>query len=251
MNVREPLRWSNLKWMGKSPAHFRYYMDNAIRETDPMRVGSRVHDLVLDGGRNRFAVWEGGRRAGKEWDLFELANADATILTTDQEDRAGIIASAVRSNPEAHAALFGCLTEQRRTWDIAGRQCFGTPDAIGGSSIVDLKVTNDASPGRFPWHAKRMGWLGQIAWYDYGVFLGQASKLVLIAVEDKPPHPVTVFQLTPDACELGQRIWRSYFERVRVCEDSNIWPGYSDAVVPLEVDREFSLHIGGEEVEVE
>jgi hypothetical protein len=50
---------------------------------------------------------------------------------------------------------------------------------------------------------------------------------------------------------MGQRIWRSYFERLRVCEDSNVWPAYSDAVVPLEVDREFSLHVGGEEIEVD
>jgi hypothetical protein len=246
-----PLRWSALKYVGRSLAHYKYYLDNPVTETDAMRVGSRVHDLVLKGGRNRFAVWEGGRRASKEWDLFVLAHADATILTADQEDRAGAIASAVLADPNAHEALFGCITEQRREWEIAGRACVGTPDAVGQSIIVDLKCTNDASPGRFPWHAQRMGWLGQLAWYDYGLFGGNATRLVLVAVEDKPPHLVTVFCLTSDACELGHRIWRSHFERLRVCEQSGAWPGYSEAVVPLDVEREFSLHIGNEEVVVE
>jgi hypothetical protein len=250
MSALPRLRWSTLKHVGRSLAHYRYYLDNPIVETDAMRVGSRVHDLVLNGGRNRFAVWEGKKRAGKEWDLFALAHADATIVTSDQEERAGAIASAVLGNSEAHAALFGLVTEKQREWSIAGRDCQGTPDAVGPDSIVNLKVTNDGSPGRFPWHAKKMGWLGQLAWYDYGLFAGNATQLVIVSVEDKPPHLVTVYKLTADAAELGHRTWRSHFERLRVAEESNVFPGYSDCVVPLEVDQEFSLHMGGEEIEL-
>ena len=136
-------------------------------------------------------------------------------------------------------------------WNIAGRECCGIPDAVGPSSIVDLKVTRDGSPGKFPWHARRMGWLGQLAWYDYGLFEGKAINLSIVSVEDLAPHLVTVYRLTPDAAEMGHRIWRSHFERLRVCEDSDVWPGYSDCVVPLEVDQEFSLHLGTEEVTVE
>ena len=171
-----------------------------------------------------------------------------------QEDRAQQIAIAVLGNDEAMVALFGCVTEQRRTWDIAGRECEGTPDAVGPSSIADLKITNDTSPGRFPWHARKMGWLAQIAWYDFGVHGGQAEHLTLIAAPNVPPFDpklVTVYKLTPDACELGHRTWRSHFERLRVCEESNVWPGYSDCVVPLDVDRDFTLHQNGEEIAVE
>jgi len=248
MSALAPLRWSNLKNMGRSAAHYKYYLDNPIAETDAMRVGSRAHDLVLAGGSNRFAVWDGGRRAGKDWAAFEADHADVTILTSDQEIRAKAIAEAVKSDATAMAALFGCVTETRREWLIAGRECCGTPDAVGPSSIVDLKVTRDGSPGKFPWHARRMGWLGQLAWYDYGLFVGNATNLSIIAVEDLAPHIVTVYRLTPDAAEMGHRIWRSHFERLRVCEDADVWPGYSEAVVPLEVDQEFSLHSGHEEM---
>jgi hypothetical protein len=246
-----PLRWSNLRHVGRSMAHYKYYLDNPVKQSDAMRIGSRVHDLVMNGERDRFAIWEGGRRAGKEWDLFNAAHADATILTTEQEDLAGIIATAVTNNPQAMESLFGCVTEQRREWNIAGRECCGIPDAVGPSSIVDLKVTRDGSPARFPWHARKMGWLAQLAWYDFGLFTGTASRLEIIAVEDKPPHLVTVYRLTPDAAEMGHRIWRSHFERLRVCEDSGVWPGYSEAVVPFEVEQEFSLHSGGEELDIE
>lgn len=248
MTELAPVRWSHLQHMGKSAAHYRYFLDNPVPETDPMRVGARVHDLVLRGGRNRFAIWEGAARRGKEWDLFALAHEDATILTAKQEDRAQEIATAVLGNDEAMLRIHGCVTEQTREWEVAGRACIGTPDVFGPSSLGDLKVTNDASPGRFPWHAQKMGWLGQLAWYDYGIHRGQAESLWIVAVEDEPPHLVTVFPLTPDAAEFGHRQWRSHFERLLVCEAEGRWPGYSDAPVPLDIDREYSLHIGGEEV---
>jgi hypothetical protein len=254
MNALVPLRWSHLKHMGNSAAHYRYFLENPVKETDSMRLGSRVHDLVLKGGRNRFAIWEGGNRSGLDWKLFAAAHIDATILTANQEENAQAIATAVLCNDEAMAALFGCVTEQRRTWSIAGRECEGTPDAVGPSSVTDLKITNDTSPGRFPWHARRMGWLGQISWYDFGAFAGQAERLTLIAAPNVPPFDpklVTVYRLTPDAAEMGHRIWRSHFERLRVCEESDSWPGYSDCVVPFEVDQDFTLHMNGEEISVE
>jgi hypothetical protein len=254
MTPLAPVRWSNLKHMAKSAAHYRYYLTNPTKETDAMRVGTRVHDMVLHGGRNTFSIWEGDRRAGKEWDAFAAAHAADTILTADQERRAMDIASCVLANDEAMKVLLGCITEQRRAWTIGDRECQGTPDAVGPSSVADLKITNDTSPFRFPWHAKKMGWLGQLAWYDYGAFGGQADRLTLIAAPLVPPYDprlVTVYQLTPDACELGHRTWRSHFERLRVSEESGEWPGYSDCIVPLEVDQEFSLHMGGEEIEVD
>ncbi len=246
-----PLRWSHLRHLGRSPAHYRYHLDNPVTETDAMRVGSRVHDLVLHGDRNRFAVWEGGRRAGKEWDLFALAHAEATILTADQEDRAQNIADAVKGCDLAMAAFFACVTEERRAWTVADRECEGTPDAVGAASIAELKVTRDCSPNRFPWHAQRMGWLAQVSWYNYGCFRGGATNLTIVAVEDQPPHVVTVYRLSPDAAELGSRTWRSHFERLLVCEAEDRWPGYTEAVADLDVDSEFTIHHQGEELTIE
>lgn len=250
MTQLKPVRWSHLKMMGRSAAHYRYHLDHPKPQSDAMRVGSRVHSLVLRGERDRFAIWEGGRRAGKDWDLFALANQDAIILTADQEDRAQSIAQAVLGHDDAMMAIHGCAREVTHTWTIGDRECQGTPDAIGPASVVDLKVTNDASPGRFPWHARRMGWLAQLAWYDYGILKGNAISLALIAVEDQPPHLVTVYKLTPAAAELGHRTWRSHFERLLVCEATDRWPGYVDCPVPLDVDQEFTLHMDGEEIEL-
>ncbi len=249
--VLPPIRWSNLKHMGRSPAHFKYFIDHPVQETDAMRVGSRVHDLVLDGGLHTFAVWEGKTRNGNAWDAFVAQHKGSTILTTAQEERAQTIAAAVKQDPLAELALFAGVPEERRDWEIAGWSCCGTPDSVTPVGIVDLKITRNASPAMFPWHAQKMGWLGQLAWYDYGMFGGNASELTIIAVEDQPPHLVTVYKLSPDAAEMGHRTWRLYFERLKVCQESGVWPGYSDCVVPLNVEGDFTLHIGNEEVTVE
>jgi hypothetical protein len=61
-----------------------------------------------------------------------------------------------------------------------------------------------------------------------------------------------VFRLTDNAIDLGERACRAWLERLLVCEDSDAWPAYTDAVVPFDIaeDDGFTLQIDGEDVEV-
>jgi exodeoxyribonuclease VIII len=249
-----PVRWSNLRHMGRSPAHYRHNLLEPFVATPAMVMGSLVHELVLQGGRDKFAVYEGDRRAGKDWEAFKADTLPGvTIVKASEMDEARAIAAAVRSHPAAWDALAAGQAEVPLSWTIAGRACRGTPDVLG-LALTDLKVTNDASPDRFTWHARKMGWLGQLAWYYEAARQTQPilpNRVSIVAVESTAPYVVTVFDLTDNALDLGTKTWRLYFERLRACEESDCWPGYVEGVAQLDVpetEDELILEIDGEEL---
>lgn len=248
MNAAAPVRWSILKHMLRSPAHCRYAMDNGIPVTPAMRFGTVVGSIVL-GSTSKFVIWDGGDRRGKEWKEFEAANAGTEIVKRCEYDEAYKVANAVLLNADARALLKGAK-EQRISWEIAGRACTGTPDARPREIVADLKVTADARPERLHWHALKMGWLGQLAWYANGLELSGAPirEAYIIAVEPKPPFPVVVYEMTEAAMTTGRKQWRLAWERFRACEESGHWPGYVETIVPLEIPEDVTLTIEGEEV---
>jgi hypothetical protein len=236
--------------MARSPRHYQHALEHGVTETAAMRIGSAAHALVLGGWRS-FAVYDGVRR-GREWESFRDAqDGDTTILNAREDETARAVGLAVQSDPDACDLLSGEV-ERSIAWEVAGRLCIGTPDALTLSKgdLSDLKVTADGNPEKFIWHAARQGWLAQLAWYADGLrSLGRTvNHLHLVAVEAKPPHVVTCYRLTERAEELGRRTWRLLFERLRVCEESDTWPGYAQVIVDLDSPEDLTLQIDGEDV---
>jgi hypothetical protein len=257
-----PLHWSDLRHMQESAAHYQWHMTTkragAGREPSPaMRLGTLANHLVLGATAHgtQFAVWEGGIRRGKAWDAFCEENPGREVVNLDEVATAEAIRGAVTAHPTAQALLTSGAIEAPLSWTVAGRACAGTPDVLGSDHLVEFKVTHNANPSRFLWHAIRMGWLGQLAWYADGADyagLEPPRSLHIVAVESKPPHVVTVFDLTDLAVEFGRRQWRGLFERLLVCERTDRWPGYCATSVPLDApdSDELFLDIDGEEVDV-
>lgn len=140
--VRE-LHWSQLKHMGRSPAHFKHAVLNPIEPTPAMRLGTLVHSLILGG---RFHVWDGERR-GAAWNEFETSHL-GLIVTTKEVERARRMAGAVKASPLAQPLLVG---DKEREWETTmfGRRCAGRIDVSGRGFVVDVKTTNTAEPARF------------------------------------------------------------------------------------------------------
>jgi hypothetical protein len=159
------------------------------------------------------------------------------------------MADAVRANPEARALLTG-TREKTILFDSLGIPCRVTPDVVGPGCVVELKTTADASPRRFPWHALRMQYHAQLAWQIHGVRQsgqGTPDRAFIVAVESSAPYAVTVLRLTDRALEHGERAFRLWMEQLKVCLESDRWPGYSDAIVDLDVpDDELELTFGDE-----
>lgn len=243
----EKLHISNLKHMGLSPAHFDYFSKNGLEETDEMRKGTAMHSMVLGG--KPVVIYDGVRK-GDGWKAFKAKHDGEIILKPDAFADAANMAGAIKAHPEAARLLEGTQREVHIDWVRGGVPCCSTLDAwhVGGQRIVDLKSTRTAKPEYFQRIAFRLGYHAQMSWYleaaawkcTHRAVLGQApnpptpSAAYIIAVESKPPYPVVVWEVKPSALEEGRKCCVAWFERMNVCRAAGYWPGYTDAILPLE-----------------
>lgn len=251
--IRPPLHFSQLKAMATSPLHYHHALQVAREDTKSLRMGRAV-DAILFGTCG--VVDFNGQRRGKEWLAFAEANAGAICLNATEAAQVRGMARALEAHRDAMFLLSGTRQKTIR-WKFAGRECEGTPDSFYPTILADLKTDMSTHPDRFQWRGRRFAYHAQLVWYAEGLVqcgLAKPETLCIVAVESKAPHPVTVFELTERAKDEGARTWRLWFERLRVCEESNTWPAYTESRVPFDVpdaDDGFSLKIGGEEVEID
>jgi hypothetical protein len=245
------VRFSNLKRISQSAAHYRAALETERGDTPAMRLGRLVHAIVLGGN---YVVYDGDRR-GNAWKSFKAENDGTDIVTAKEIDGARRIADSVLSCGLAAELLTGGETERQLTWTWIGRECRGTIDLVDKRRVVELKTCADAHPDRFQRTALRMGYHAQLAWYRNGGAIAglcaASSDCYVVAVETKHPYPVVVHRLAERLLDDGERLCRMWLEQLLNCEHSDYWPGYVDYVVPFdrpEMDDDFTLTIDGEEV---
>ncbi len=239
MTNLEPVRFSRLKKMGLSAAH---YAADQRQGTSAMSVGTAAHSLILGGPP--VVAYPGAVRRGKEWEAFQAENADACILTKREAEQANAIAESVRRCSLSMRLLEGRHEVELPPWRVGGRVCGGRVDVIGdldGGHVCELKTSNSAEPYRFTRLGLRMAYHAQLAWYQHGAMAGaglDVGSAYIVAVETSPPYVVTPMRVTFRALEMGTRIWRSWFERLRVCEESGEWPPYVQHVTDFDIEDE-------------
>jgi hypothetical protein len=242
-----PARFSRLKLMSHSPAH---YFDSVQRGDDSgssleYKLGSGVHAIVLG---TPVCVYPGIRR-GAKWDAFEAEHAGETILITSEWLAAKEMASAIMLHKEAMRIMFASdsVIEQRIDWTYLGRSFRSTPDSwsAGSGWVVDLKTARTSQPAAFMRDAIRMHYHAQLACYSLAIAHGgtKISGAYIVAVEKSRPHPVTVFRLTDELLDLGARTLRLWAEQLLACESANHWPGYTDAIVDFDLPAANGMEI--------
>lgn len=251
-----PVRFSRLKWMALSPAHYFAACQRAgsEEETIAMRLGSGVHAIVLGQPVRRYS----GRRAGDKWEAFKAKHAGETILNDREWAEASAIAGSILRHREACAILFdGTEVERTIEWSYLGRACSSRPDARGRYHIADLKTTRTSKPGLFAREAIRMHYHAQLAFYDDANHAERGehfSNAYVVAVEKTDPFPVTVYRLTERALDLGRRSNRLWMEQLLACEAACTWPAYSESIVDLDAPDEdagpIEIEINGQLTEV-
>lgn len=247
MATLEPVRFSRLKQLAKSAAHFQAGFGD---ETGAMRKGTALHSYLL-GGADRVVVYRDGRRDARQekWRDFQAANEGKCILIPSELDAAEGMRRAVEAHPRAMQLLDG-VQEERIEWTMLGRACAGTPDVVhprlGKKTGVELKSSVTSHPERFAWQARRMFYHCQCAWYKDGLERtlsyapGEVDEFYVVAVESTEPYVVTVFRYDAESLRLGARQNRLWLEQLLVCERTGRYPGYVDTDVTLSVLDESS-----------
>jgi hypothetical protein len=250
------LHISDLKRMAASAQHYQYAVKHEFEQTPAMRFGSLVHAIILGG---HYTVYDGERR-GKAWTAFrELHCDDRLIVTASEVERATVAAVAIRANLseiDGGPELLDGRKEYQIDWVYRGRPARSTLDVMRPGLVVDLKITSAAGPTRFPWHAQRMLYHAQMAFYceaaDYDwrrenridASVPSSWRAAIIAAEDKPPHAVCVYPLTAGTLQKGAQCCVAWAEKLDVCERSGRWPGYAQSPIDWDIPDEVEIDFG-------
>lgn len=242
--------WSRLKVLAKSPAHFRHaQMATAQVDTDSMKFGRAAHLAVLEPERFRAecAIWDGGRRAGKEWEAFRAKNEGLELLKDEDYQRCMALQSSVRNHPVAGPYLQNGKHEVSVFWthetpSILGVDGFSTDcksrlDFIADGALVDLKTTKDASLEGFARESWRYRYHAQAAFYSDAYFAATGRRLpyVIVAVENFEPYVVQVFDVPESVLKVGRDEYQDLLARLHLCRTTSSWPGYSVTKAELEL----------------
>jgi hypothetical protein len=236
------INWSTLKEMRRSPKHYRYRLEHPREDSTTLALGRAAHTAILEPDRFalEYAVFEGKRRAGKDWDAFVSANEGRTILKVDEYTDVLAMRDAVRAHDNASSYLVGGAAEQTITWtetingiDLA---CKARPDYIA-HAIAELKTSRDVGSNAFGRTAARFGYHCQVQWYRRGVkkTTGRDLPQVLVAVESEAPYDVAVYRVGEDAAWAASEEIDELLGRVASCRARDSWPG------ALELENELSL----------
>lgn len=222
----DAVNWSTLKEMGRSPLHYAHRLANPREDSTSLARGRAVHTAVLEPElfAKEYVIYTGKTRRGKEWDEFEAAYLDKTILKQDEYDKVMFAAKAVRKHTEVVAYMRECTFERSFQWKDKETQlrCKCRVDGVG-ATLFDLKTTGNVDARLFGNLAARMQYHGQIAMYRDGS--KHTGPCLIIAVEAEPPYDVAVFWLGDDELQAGQELYQGYLQQVRACQIANAWPG--------------------------
>lgn len=258
------VNFSTIKFMERSPAHYRYNLEHqaTIRrlsklgrldddDTDARQEGRIVSMAVFEPEifRRRVAVWTGGKRIGKSWDRFVDNNPDCEHVTENTHRLALKLAGIVRSHPQAGPLLARGRGEVTVCWTFRREaiaslpgyevQCKARIDWLGVGLIADLKRTRDASPAGFPREVANYLAHVQSAMYSDGVkaATGMDLPFKLIAIEPSPPNALQVWGVPQKVIEFGRGIYRGWLDRLNVCRIEKSWPEYGLGEIELELPR--------------
>lgn len=241
---------SGLDKVAQSPLHYwAAYLDpnrQPREETPAMKVGTAIHAAVLEPDVFRDGYLPAPRidkrtKAGKEMyaDLQAIAESKNAILL-DADDYAACVAIAdqVRLHPAARALFREGAAEQSAFWTDAetGVLCKARPDWLMPGAILDVKSTENASPGGFQRSVANYRYHVQAAWYLDGLAAATGDRLqafIFCCFEKTPPYACAFYYADADMIELGRREYRKALRVYADCLAADKWPGYPVEILPI------------------
>ena len=206
--------------------------------------------MNFDSWLDQYAIWEGGRRVGDEWEEFRDEHAGAELISIEDATTCSAIARAVKLNPVAAEYFSEGEAEVSVKWDSRlGMPCKSRLDWVNPGLVLDLKSTRDASHRKFASQAASLSYHAQLAFYHDAAKAvdGLDRKCVIVAVEKVPPYEVGTYVVPDEAIKAGRLKYEGWMRGLVNHLASCKWPG----VCPVETELYLPQYIFDEADEEE
>jgi exodeoxyribonuclease VIII len=225
----------------KSDKHLKAAIDGKlIEESEALSFGEMVHQALLlpEHFSKNYVCWNGKIKRGKEWDEFEAANQNKSILTPKQLDQINGILNAILNNSLSSRLLKLGAPEISLCATLDGVECKARLDYIREDGLViDLKTTESASYNDFSRSIAKYNYHVQAAFYlDLARACGlKADTFLFLAVEKSFPYCSAVYELHDVAIEKGREVYKELLLKYKTCLSKNEWIGYPEDVQLISV----------------
>ena len=235
--------WSKLSAARTSMLAYHEGLTADKQPTPLMIVGSAIHAAVLEPHifDAEYVLYE-GRKSGGPWETFKAEHPGATVLNPEQYEQVMGAAWAVlhgRQGREARSVMRRCKREVTLRWvDPATHiRCKARPDLVRRGLLADLKTTGSAEKRKFGRLAGELGYHGKMAFAAMGLrTLGVPfERVAVIAVEQKPPHDIGVFDIGEEDLALSEDMVSNLLAKVKECRRRRIWPGRYEGAQALDL----------------
>lgn len=229
-HARPALGSTSVKTLAKyPPAVFRWQADNPQPHKAVFDLGTAAHSLILEQDESAFEIIDAADWRTK---AAQTARDDAytkgkvPLLQRDYEAVKGMWYS-VMDHPTAGPLFTGHIPEQSYFTTLQDVPVKARPDALNGTTVVDLKTTG-ADLNDLARTVNNFGYHIQQAHYEAVMeACGQAvDDFVFVFVSTQAPHMVRVVRLEDAAVEFGNDRMAHALEVYRHCTLENHWPGY-------------------------
>lgn len=230
---------SDLFKLSKSPAHFKWALDNPEPATPALMFGTAFHSFVLEPQKfddEYIIVPKIDKRTKEGKVLMAQIEASGKIpLAEETAEQIKAMAASVMSNKYAAALISGGEHEQSYYWtdEQTGIELKCRPDCRtdlkSTSVIVDLKTTENADTESFVRSCIKYGYDLQAAMYKAGVEAceGKPHKFIFVAVEKSPPYACNVLEADEFLIKKGRQDMQEYLYTLKECIASGNFYGYN------------------------
>lgn len=226
----------------KTPAHYAAHMAGELKreQSRSMLLGTMAHLAVLEPTKLDAAFVEKPEgkegdfrtKEGKEW---KAKMGNTPILDADEARAVRGIRDSIAAHSAARELLAGTQSEvamfgEHRTglW-IKGRVDALKVESDMNSVIVDVKTTSaGADANTFARQAAQLNYHVSAAWYCHLCGLNglPPARFYWVAVEVAAPYAVAVYEIHPDALDLGMGLMNDALDLICACEGTGEWPAY-------------------------
>lgn len=213
-----------------SMAHMRYQMLRPRDDSDSspaLRFGKLAHMALLEPVRfaASIAVWDGGRRAGKTWEVWQAAHDGKFAVTPDELATLTGMQTAIRTDADARFAMSTIIeTERVLQWtDKVAGACKARLDGAGERVIVEYKTCVSIGKRQFLNQAESLGYGLQLAWYWHGA--GRPENVWLVSQEKNEPYCCVTYSVAASVLEKAYEECLHLAALYRACEVCGSYPG--------------------------